>query len=781
MLQKLRSVQFKFFLTLLLGTLLALVLAYLYSSQRAQLQFEQQLEDKQRALRSYASLLAEPVWNFNEMAISNIQRSLMQDQDILRVQVHDEGGHLIAELRSDLFDDQPIAFNIEEPIIYSNAHITQRAGTFSVTVGKASLNGQVRNQISELMLMLGLLILVLALSVWWLHSRMIGAPLRLLMEAIGRSGNGREFAQVDQIADDEFGEIFSAFNQMQTAIADKHQALAASERRFRTLYHSTPALLFSMARDGSVQHASEYCLSYLGLEGVELRGRRLEQLFDNDDPADLQQMQTQLWRQGRVRGWAVTIRGERNEPLELLLDAVCDPQAPELGALAVMSDITSLKRAHRLIDHQANYDELTELPNRTMFRKTLQRELNRQAHDQGMLAVLYIDLDHFKCVNDTFGHATGDQLLQVAARRLQSVVRPRDLVARLGGDEFAMVLSGLDDPGYAEQVASRILTRLTTPYHLQDSEIYVSGSVGIAMFPTDAECPEALLQKADIAMYRAKQEGRNRFGLFLPEHHQAAQERLQMEAVLRRALDEQLFELHYQPIVELASGRLVGAEALIRLNHPQLGLVSPAQFIPLAEESGLIVPIGNWVLQQALAQLTQWRDRVGDAFYLSVNVSSRQFQSSQFLRTVEQTLARYKLEPSRLMVEITESLLMQDSDSNERVMERLSRMGCRIAIDDFGTGYSALSYLQKFPLSTLKIDRSFIHDCVECEVHRGLVEAIVAMGRSLKLTVIIEGIENDRQLVLLNRMQCQLGQGYHFSRPLDAQAFAERYLAVPVV
>ncbi|MCU7868380.1 MAG: EAL domain-containing protein [Candidatus Thiodiazotropha sp. (ex Lucinoma borealis)] len=423
--------------------------------------------------------------------------------------------------------------------------------------------------------------------------------------------------------------------------------------------------------------------------------------------------------------------------------------------------------------HQANFDSLTGLSNRSLFMDRLDRALAYARRHEYKLALLFIDLDRFKDVNDTLGHAIGDLLLQEAAQRLQGCVRDMDTVSRLGGDEFTVILPEVVDSMSATMVAGTILTSLSRPFEMDGQEAQLSASIGITIFPHDGENPGMLLQNADTAMYRAKAEGRNTFRYFTWEMNKEAGGRVTLEAALRRALKRDEFELHYQPILTASDGDLIGAEALIRWESPELGLMGPNEFIPLAEESGLIVPIGDWVLKKAAADLAKWDDAGLVLQKLSVNVSIVQFQMKGFTRKILDILNNQPHLKSRLFFEITESVFMDEHREPGARLGKLREQGIGIAIDDFGTGYSSLSYLKRFPVDKIKIDRSFVRD-VTCDPEdAALCEAIIAMAHHLGLEVVAEGVETDQQWQFLRDSGCDYAQGYLFGRPMPFDRFTD--------
>ncbi|WP_097461657.1 EAL domain-containing protein [Mangrovitalea sediminis] len=482
---------------------------------------------------------------------------------------------------------------------------------------------------------------------------------------------------------------------------------------------------------------------------------------------------TGLW-QGEI--WNRRKNGEIF-PEWLTINTIRDEDGQVQRYVALGSDITNKVRSDELIWHQANYDFLTELPNRYMFQDRLNHEL-RKAHREGsLLGLLFIDLDRFKDVNDTLGHQIGDLLLIQAAVRIKDCVRESDTVARLGGDEFTVILTQLADPADAEQVAEQIISVLAEPFSVNGETVYISGSIGITFYPEDSGEVDQLLSNADQAMYAAKEAGRNRLSYFTKALHDSAQHRLKLINDLRVALAARQFELHFQPIIDLSNGLVVKAEALLRWHHPDIGMISPAEFIPLAEETGLIVEIGDWVFRETAGLTRRWAERFGQGLQVSVNMSPVQFQSDALkIEDWLGYLSEIGADQRNLSVEITEGLLL---NVHPEVTDRLLRFreaGIQLAIDDFGTGYSALSYLKRFHIDYLKIDQSFVRNLEAEHNDLVLVEAIVVMAHKMGLKVIAEGVETDAQRRLLVDTGCDYGQGYLFSRPLPVADF-ERFIA----
>ncbi|MEJ7618955.1 MAG: EAL domain-containing protein [Pyrinomonadaceae bacterium] len=446
-----------------------------------------------------------------------------------------------------------------------------------------------------------------------------------------------------------------------------------------------------------------------------------------------------------------------------------------------MQNITDRKRAEERLVHDAFHDALTGLPNRALFMDRLNVAFKRRKRKSGcQFAVLFLDVDCFKVINDSLGHLLGDQLLIDIAGRLASILRSNDSVARLGGDEFVLLIEDLGDADEATEIAARLQQKLSAPLHLSEHQVCASVSIGMAMASEQYQSPEEMLRDADTAMYAAKKCGRGGYQIFKPEMHERALRVLRLETDLRRAVEREEFSLFYQPIVDLQSHGTVGFEALVRWQDPARGLVSPAEFIPAAEETGLIVPLGLWVLKTACRQLVEWQ-RAGNCsadFWVSVNISPRQFAQPDLVEQIIAILRETGLDPQSLKLEITESAVMENIDAALALLQRLHALGLSLSIDDFGTGHSSLSYLQRFPIGTLKIDRSFVSRMAESSESAEIVRTIIALAQNLKMVVVAEGIETAEQLIQLRNLTCQLGQGYYFSRPVDAPAAGQLFHAL---
>jgi diguanylate cyclase (GGDEF)-like protein/PAS domain S-box-containing protein len=443
-----------------------------------------------------------------------------------------------------------------------------------------------------------------------------------------------------------------------------------------------------------------------------------------------------------------------------------------IGAVIVFHDVSAARAMSLEMTHSAQHDLVTNLPNRLLLSDRLSQSIALGRRQNRAVAVLFLDLDRFKYINDSLGHATGDKLLQSVSKRLLASVRGSDTVSRQGGDEFVILLSEITYPEDAATSAKKILLSVSAPHSIGGHDLHIDGSIGISVYPEDGEDAETLIKNADMAMYHAKEKGRNNFQFFKAEMNLKAVKRQSLESSLRCALEREEFLLHYQPKVNLDTGEITGVEALIRWQQPDRGLVPPSQFVPIAEDCGLILPIGRWVLREACRQARAWQDAGLPPVPIAVNVSASEFCDSGFVEGVRRILAETGLEARYLELELTERVLMEDAESTASVLQELKMMGVHLAVDDFGTGYSSLSYLRQFPIDVLKIDQSFVHQITADPGDSTLVSAIINMGKSLQHLVVAEGIETREQRAYLQTQNCAEGQGYLFSRPLAAAQFA---------
>jgi diguanylate cyclase (GGDEF)-like protein/PAS domain S-box-containing protein len=625
--------------------------------------------------------------------------------------------------------------------------------------------------------------------------RFILTPLDQAVAAANRITAGDWFSQVSIHGRDEIGKLLSSIENLRSHLllereaVDRRSAELEMELQQRKLaeielsklskaVENSAAGIFITNAQGLVVYANQKFLTLTGYDLVEVIGQPSPFLLHSDDPERMDERWVAL-RQGHEWQGEFQVPRRDGDTFWALasLAAMLGDDQKVVHVVGNIEDISKQKESEEVINRLAFFDALTGLPNRRSFTENLPKLLDMATHGQKMAAVCYVDLDHFKEVNDTLGHAVGDSLLRTAAKRLQSVLRTDDFVARLGGDEFALVISNLDDVHGADIVARKIIERMTTPFQLDGRELTVTASIGIAFFPDHGTNADNLLKRADIALYHAKSSGRNNFQIFSEAQEGTGLARLEMEAQIRHSIESTNFFLEYQPKYCAKSGLLMGAEALIRWNHPTLGRLAPDQFISLAEESRLIVPLGYWIISEVASQLAEWRDQGLDIVPVAVNLSTVQFASGDLPDYVANTLDIHQLDANLFEVEITESLLMDNPDSVRIQLERLDAIGVGIAIDDFGTGYSSLSYLKRLPIDVIKIDRCFVMD-IENDGGKAIIEAIMAMAKALGMSVVAEGVETEKQLLILREVHCDYIQGYLYSKPLSYLNFEKLLLPI---
>ncbi|HEY9079303.1 putative bifunctional diguanylate cyclase/phosphodiesterase [Magnetovibrio sp.] len=560
------------------------------------------------------------------------------------------------------------------------------------------------------------------------------------------------------------GPLFAAAKRADKKVRD-------SERLFASIFHATPmATIVTRLSDEIRLDVNAEWETMFGYSRDQVVGKTpLDvQIWDTLD--DRLRYTEMIKEAGRIRDFEARLRTASGQVLDALLSGEIVNLNGDPAILTVVHDITLRKQNEAKIAFQSNYDALTELPNRSLFADRLTQAISIARREKTLVALLYIDLDNFKVINDTLGHSAGDRLLIKATHRLLNAVREEDTVARLGGDEFTLILTGITKEAYASIAANKILNTLSQPFSLDGREIHISASIGISTFPRDGDDVEELLKNADTALYRAKAQGRGVFRFFTPEIQAAVTERVELEHGLRQALANDELMLYYQPLFDPKIERVIGAEALIRWNHPQRGMVSPDAFIPIAEDSGLIIPIGEWVIKTACTQLLAWQNAGFTGLRMSINLSIRQLGDPNLVACIERMLQDNALDPEQLELEITESLFVDHRPETLSVLKKLKALGVTLAIDDFGTGYSSLSYLKRFPIDTLKIDQSFIRDVTENTDSAAIVDAVVAMAHRLNLSVVGEGVETQEQLTFLNIAGCDIVQGYLLGRPGEADA-----------
>ena len=554
------------------------------------------------------------------------------------------------------------------------------------------------------------------------------------------------------------------------------QGLAQAKVRIQALIDSIPGPSMLVDRDLRFRWVNARYEEWIGKRARDLVGKRLDEVF-----AEAQAQERMPYWACALSGLAAT--GERTvtmpdgerRALRVHYVPVFDTAGRPAGFYTVGTDIQDLRESEQRTTFLASHDTLTGLPNRMLFRDMLSQAIAQGRRTRRMLAVLFIDLDHFKDINETLGHRVGDELIRLIPRRMLEALRGTDYLGRIAGDEFMVILEGLAEAGAADLAARKLLEAMRRPFDVCGHRIYVTASVGICLWPDQADEPEELLKRADAAMHRAKHAGRNTFCRFSSEMLDASTRRQRLNTALRLALGNGELEIHYQPVVDLRTRATIGAEALLRWRHPESGWIAPAEFVPLAEETGYIRDIGEWVLDGACRQLSRWLERRPD-FNLSVNLSLQQLRHDQLAEVVRGRLQEYGCDPRRLTLELTETSLLYDVDRAKRMLSELRAIGLRLAVDDFGTGYSSLSHLQRFAVDTVKVDRSFVADMVEDSASRAIVTAVVALAGALGLEVIAEGVESETQHADLVALGCATGQGFLFGHAIPAEEFEKLFI-----
>jgi len=577
--------------------------------------------------------------------------------------------------------------------------------------------------------------------------------------------------------------------------------LKLNEERFRTLsnlsdslFESAPYSIVETDAAGNIRAMNAAAERLTGYSRAELTGKPLTILHEpkelvrqSDDREAVSEpeidgftMLTAKAAQGEVeeREWTYVRNDGSTLPVHVAVTAVRDGAGRVSGFVAMASDITERKQLMTYLNHMASHDQLTGLPGRTLLRERIAEAIEKAMLHGRKVAVFVIDLDHFKRLNDSVGHRAGDELLVGMAERLRASLRRSDTLGRLGGDEFVVVMPHIATLADVERCAKRLVDRVSSTAQVGEMEVNLTASVGVCVYPDFAEDVDSLLERADGATYAAKENGRNQYQLFSEAMLKESQERLSMDTALRHALTREELYVHYQPLVSLTTGRVIGMESLLRWHHPKLGIVPPSTFIPLAEETGLIIPIGEWAMKQSCKQAKKLCDELGMDLYVSVNLSPRQFEQSNLLQVIDEALEESGLPAKNLQVELTENTLMVNSAPNLEKLQRIRQLGARVAIDDFGTGFCSFSYLLQYPVDRLKIDQSFVIKAVTEPNAATVVRTIVAMSHNLGIKVIAEGVETTEHLSFLTHRSCDEGQGYYFSRPVAAAGFGEAVHAI---
>ena len=626
------------------------------------------------------------------------------------------------------------------------------------------LRGQKRNALL-LAGALGLVVLAAGLALAWWAGRRVKLPIATLIKSADRIAQGDYSRPMEVGRRDELGELQTALERMR----QKLRQTTINKNYLTNVLGSMTDAVFVTSPDGIIRMANQSACKLLAYGEEELCGRAIVSIFDERERADFDMLRASQ----DTRETVVKTRHGQTIPVAVTGSQITTDDPQYQGTIFVVRNVTERKRAERRIRYLARYDALTKVPNRMQFQHLLQQAIARALRNKTSLALLYLDMDRFKEINDTFGHAAGDRTLEILTERLTRALPQETVIGRLAGDEFAMFIDDLaadaDNRGTVAQLARSVLAEIGRAFQLQEHEVFLTASIGVAFCSRDADNVIDLIRNADAAMYHSKQNGGNSFAFYSPEMNAAAVERLMLKSKLRRSLERDEFMVHYQPKVDLRDGRIVGAEALLRWRLPGHGDIPPSQFIPLAEETNLILEVGEWVLNRVCQDYRELQQTVTNPGRISLNLSLKQLRQASFILRFRSVFRKHGVAPTCFELEITETTLMADSKRTLHLLDELYAMGLHLSIDDFGTGYSSLSALQQFPIGTLKVDQSFVRDVDDDESDATIVRTVIEMGRSLKMNVIAEGVESLGHLNFLRRHHCGFGQGKLFGEPVTLE------------
>ena len=726
-----------------------------------------------------ATSLAPALSSGNKTAVASIAQRLLDERDIGRVEVLDargavlfRGGDPAAQAAGDWF--------VFQSTIHSNlvSAPVQRVGSLRIWMSRAemretltSLGAQLENQQGmQIKRMRGLLagitlpLLVLGLAGAWFIARQLSGPISALVKSADRIGQGDYTRPLAVVRHDELGDLQFALERMR----QKLNETTITKNYLNTVLNSLSDAVLVTSPEGIVKSCNEATQRLLGYQEADLLGKPLASFIDEAHRNGFDLMNSAP----EARETVLRTASGQTIPVSMASSAITTADPQFQGNIYVARNITERKRAERRIRYLARYDTLTKMPNRMQFQHLLQQAIARARRSQRSLALHYLDLDRFKEVNDTFGHAAGDRTLEILSERLTRNLSKDTVIGRLAGDEFAMFVDDLpmdvDNRASIGTLARTLLDEISRTFYVNQQEVYLTASVGVAICPYDAENVIDLIRNADAAMYHSKQNGGNSCAFYVPEMNAAAVERLMLKSKLRRALERDELVILYQSKVDLRNGRVVGAEALLRWRLPGHGDISPSHFIPLAEETSLILDIGEWVLNRVCSDYREWQKSVPEPGRIAINLSLRQLKQASFIARCRAVFRKHEVSPTCFELEVTETTLMTDPKRTIGLLNELYAMGLNLAIDDFGTGYSSLSALQQFPIGTLKIDQSFVRDVAVDSDDAAIVRTIIDMGKSLDLEVIAEGVEESEQLEFLRRHGCDYAQGRLFGDAMEA-------------
>jgi diguanylate cyclase (GGDEF)-like protein/PAS domain S-box-containing protein len=738
-----------------------------------------------------APVLAEHDW----ASAFTIAEGLLELKDIAAVELKDGVGSIIyAESRESARSRrEPVVATraIEDPAPLKGDETARRVGTLTVSMSSAIIDSTLaqltsdvvrsqRRHFANLLALIGTtcaLLIGLGLVGAWMLARRIERPISALIRSADRIGQGDYTRPFSVARRDELGDLQQALERMRV----KLRQTTITKNYLNIVLNSMSDAVLVTSPDGTIKGANDAARKLLGYDEEDLIGKSLHFIIAENERAAFSIDQTA--QSEDIRETVVLTRTGQTIPVSFSGSQITTEDPQFQGNIFVAHNITERKRAERRIRYLARYDTLTKIPNRMQFQHLLQQAIARAARNGTGVALLYLDMDHFKEVNDTFGHSAGDRTLEILTERLTRALPKETLIGRLAGDEFALFVEQLprdpdtDHRGPIANLARIILNEIGKAFYIEQQEMFLSASVGVAFCPMDAENVIDLIRNADAAMYYAKQNGGNSFAFYTPEMNAAAVERLMLKSKLRRALERNELVIQYQPKINLLNGHIVGAEALLRWRLPGHGDIPPSQFIPLAEETNLILDIGEWVLNRVCDDYRRWQDQVADPGRVSINLSLKQLRQASFITRFRSVFKKHGVSPTCFELEITETTLMADAKRTVRLLDELYSMGLHLSIDDFGTGYSSLSALRQFPIGTLKIDQSFVRDASIDNDNATIVRTIIDMGRSLEMDVVAEGVESEEQLTFLRAHNCHYAQGRLFGDAMSAEEFLAMLVA----
>ena len=735
------------------------------------------------------ALLASALVAHNSPAVASIAGRLLEEDDIERVEVTDARGVVLFSAANPQSEpsrnDAALRSAALDPLVVTNSippgveAPAQRTGTLKIWVSRAQMQATLAKLKEQLELQQGsqlkrmramlmrvtLPVIVLVLIGAWFFAGRFQRPIWALIRSADRIGEGDYTRPFDVVRRDEFGDLQHALERMRQKLSET----TITKNYLDTVLNSLSDAVIVTSPEGIIKSCNEATQSLLGYSDADLVGKSLDSFVDEAHRSAFDSSGAAP----AARETVLRTKSGQTIPVSMASSSIAslDPQFE--GNIYVARNITERKRAERRIRYLARYDTLTKMPNRMQFQHLLQQAIARSRRNQHSLALLYLDLDHFKDVNDTFGHSAGDRTLEILSERLTRVLSKETVIGRLAGDEFAMFVddlpADLDNRPSLGALSRTLLDEISRAFYVNEQEVYLTASVGIAICPYDADNTIDLIRNADAAMYHSKQNGGNTWAFYVPHMNAAAVERLMLKSKLRRAIEHDELVVLYQSKVDLRDGRVGGAEALLRWRLPGHGDISPTQFIPLAEESSLILDIGEWVLDRVCSDYKSWQKTVREPGRIAMNLSLRQLKQSSFLARCRSAFRKHGVSATSFELEVTETTLMTDPKRTIGLLNELYALGLHLAIDDFGTGYSSLSALQQFPIGTLKIDQSFVRDLAVDSNDAALVRTIIDMGKSLELEVIAEGVETCEQLEFLRKHGCFYAQGRLFGNPMEAE------------